>query len=172
MKQNFQHEDVHLNPETIMVLNQIRKAKSRGATAAQIIYNLVILIVDDNGELNFTRTGLSEATGISASDVSKGIKELADAGLIEYRLSRTRSGSLIRLNPKAISVGAKYAHSYRKVADIETGEVLKKREVQKAEAFNRLCRRYNGNPLCAKKIAAEKAFVATLSTFVNVMVRT
>ena len=171
MRRIFQHGDVHLNPETIMILNQIRKSKSRGATAATVLYNLIILIADDNGEINVTRQSLADATGISVSDVSKGIKELHEAGLVEYRLSRSVAGSLIRINPYSMSVGAKYTHSYKELADIETGEVLRKREVEMAENFKRLCRRYNGNPLCAKKIAAEKAFIKNLSEFVNVMSR-
>lgn len=156
MRNIFMHEDSHLNPEAIMVLNQITKKGGRGATTATVIFNLLYLAADENGEVTTTRAALAEYSGSAPAIVSAAIKVLSAAGLIEYKLSRSKSGSLFRLNPRAVSVGKKYHHLYFEHANVETGEISKKRSVEYANEFKRLCERYDGNHLCPKMITAER----------------
>ena len=163
MKQIYQHKDSHLNPEALMVMNQILRNGGAGAASAILIFDLLYLTSNDDGEVNATRAKLAAAAGVSLNSVSSGIKELDRSGLIEYKLSRGKSGNLYRLNPMAVCVGAKFFHHWKELADTETGEVRKKKTVEYSENFKRLVSRYHGNPLCGKKIAAEKKLIAQFS---------
>ena len=167
MKNVYQHKDSHLNPQTMLLLAQISRQGGRGATAATVVFNTLFLASDENGEVTATRSALAGCTSCSLAITSAAVKRLVEVGLIEYRLSRAKSGSLFRLNPHAISVGKKYQHRYVELVNSETGEITKKREVEFTEEYKRLCRRYNGNQLNKKMIAAEKklldGFVETSS---------
>ena len=156
MKYVYLEKDSHLNPEAMLVLSQILRKGGRGANTASILLNLLYLASDENGEVLATRSALAEFAGCATTIVSAATKLLSDSGLVEYQLSRAKCGSLFRLNPHAVSVGRKYKHSYVELVNSETGEISKKREVEFAEEFKRLCRRYNGNQLNKKMIAEER----------------
>ena len=156
MAYTYNQGDSHLNPETALVLNYIGRIGGRGAPLANRLFNTLYLASDENGEVVSTRAAIAEYLGCNLGNAGTATKLLAEAGIIEYRLSRSKSGNLYRFNPQAISTGKKYQHIFKKLADVETGESARLHKVEFAEEFKRLCRRYNGNQLNKKMIAEER----------------
>jgi hypothetical protein len=156
MAYTYNQGDSHLNPETALLLNNISRIGGRGAPLTNKLFNALYLASDENGEIVSTRAAIAEYLECNLGNAGTATKLLSEAGLIEYKLSRGRSGNLYRINPQAISTGKKFQHLYKKLADVETGESTRLHKVELAEEFKRLCRRYNGNQLNTKMIAAER----------------
>lgn len=91
-----------ITQDALCVLNQIRKEGGRGATSAPILFSM-LCILQKQGVVRTSRQDLADKCEIVLSNVSVGIGQLVDAGLIDYTVSRDLEGNYYILNPDAFN---------------------------------------------------------------------